>query len=479
MIHLLITSFVVPILIGFFLCVTLFPTPLAMSRHFPLLNVFLGVGVGIGISSSIFFLSLLFFDLANNFFMVIEMAFLFCLILVFLFKFKLENILNLFKLIRIIKFKFHRLLSASFYTALIFSLIAFILISLNHPHGQWDAWAIWNMRARFIFRGGDQWAAAFSSLLGWSHPDYPLLIPAMVARGWKFIGRETQLVPSLVSMLFTFATIGLTASALFNFRGKNQGFLGGIILLGTPFLIKQGTWQYADIPLSFFLLATIVLFILHDSYSKDKPNLLILAGMTTGFSAWTKNEGLLFLFAIIIARFVLLNRLKCWRINLREIILFGLGIGPILAMIIYFKIKFAPPNDLLSFQSWHFIIGRLTDWPRYFQIIKAFAAEIICFGNWVFNIPALLVLVLYGMLLGIKIEEKQRLSIAHSLIIIGLILIGYFFIYLISPHNLQWQLGTSLNRLLLHLWPSFIFIFFLMVCVPDPEFGGKKFRREE
>jgi len=50
------------------------------------------------------------------------------------------------------------------------------------PHGAWDAWAIWNLRARFLAGPGDAWRAAFDDALAWSHTDYPLLLPATVAR---------------------------------------------------------------------------------------------------------------------------------------------------------------------------------------------------------------------------------------------------------------------------------------------------------
>ncbi|MEW5796432.1 MAG: hypothetical protein AB1772_08725 [Candidatus Zixiibacteriota bacterium] len=28
----------------------------------------------------------------------------------------------------------------------------FVSFALRHPHGLWDAWAIWNLRARFLYR---------------------------------------------------------------------------------------------------------------------------------------------------------------------------------------------------------------------------------------------------------------------------------------------------------------------------------------
>ena len=35
---------------------------------------------------------------------------------------------------------------------------------------------------------------------------------------------------------------------------------------------------------------------------------------------------------------------------------------------------------------------------------------------------------------------------------------GYVSIYVITPLDLTWHLNTSLNRLYMHLWPSFIFL---------------------
>ncbi|CAB1074541.1 hypothetical protein D1AOALGA4SA_2360, partial [Olavius algarvensis Delta 1 endosymbiont] len=45
-----------------------------------------------------------------------------------------------------------------FLILLIFSVGSFLLKTYgDSPHGKWDAWAIWNFRARWLFRGGDQW----------------------------------------------------------------------------------------------------------------------------------------------------------------------------------------------------------------------------------------------------------------------------------------------------------------------------------
>ena len=55
-------------------------------------------------------------------------------------------------------------------------------------------------------------------------------------------------------------------------------------------------------------------------------------------------------------------------------------------------------------------------------------------------------------------RQKRWLS---GMIVLGLMLIGYFFIYIVTPERLSWHLATSLNRLLLQLWPMTVFLVYL------------------
>ena len=91
----------------------------------------------------------------------------------------------------------------------------------------------------------------------------------------------------------------------------------------------------------------MVLLCLHDRSQSGNFNFILLAGMTAGLAAWTKNEGILFLAAIIAARFVTVARPRGLRAYLRELRHFVIGLAPPLAVLIYFKVALAPPNDLL------------------------------------------------------------------------------------------------------------------------------------
>ena len=470
MIFPLFISLVLPILTGIIFCVLLWPKFFPLTGSHFLIIVWIGSGLGIGIFSIIFFLSLIVFGYEKISFILIEGILLFSLILILSLKFKLADLGKFSSLITspFSNRKTLRFLAISFYIAFGLSIIIFILLLLNRPHGEWDAWAIWNMRARFLYRGKEQWMLAFSNLLGWSHPDYPVLIPGFIACCWEMIGHETQIIPSLVAMLFTYGTVGLMFSALSSMGNRLNAYLGGLILVGTPFFITHGASQYADIPLGFFFLATIVLLGLQDTcaihnVSIGKFNFLILAGITAGLASWTKNEGLAFCLSILTSRFFLFLSSKGWINSLKEILSLGLGLGPTLGLFVYFKFRLAPDNDIFASPHWSVIIDRITDLSRFHQIMKAFVEEILNFGNWAFNIPALIILILFLLLLGRQMEKNRWRSVFVSLSALGMMLAIYFSIFLISPHNLQWHLSTSLNRLMLHLWPWFIFTFLLMV----------------
>ncbi|TSA48300.1 MAG: phospholipid carrier-dependent glycosyltransferase, partial [Deltaproteobacteria bacterium] len=186
-------------------------------------------------------------------------------------------------------------IAALFAVELLASLGSFLFAFLKEPHGKWDAWLIWNMHARFLYRSGEAWREVFAGGMDWSHWDYPLLLPLSIVRGWKYIGNDSLFIPAAFALLFTLLTLGLLLCALAFLRSRIQGCLAAMILLGTPLFIVMGASQFADVPLAFFILATLVLLFLPARSPENHFGAPVLAGIAAGLCAWTKNEGLLFL----------------------------------------------------------------------------------------------------------------------------------------------------------------------------------------
>lgn len=344
------------------------------------------------------------------------------------------------------------------------SAAAFASTLMQHPHGDWDAWMNWNLKARMFFRGGEAWRSAFSPAIPWSHPDYPVMVPALVARGWLYAGGETLLGPGLVAATFAFGGVALLAGALAALRGPGHALLATVVLVSMPLFVIQGTWLYADVPVGLFFLATFVFLTLDARYGEATRRFAVLAGITAGFSMWTKNEGILFTFAVATA--LLLDvRSTGWTVTRRRLLAFGAGVLPLLLLAVGYKAAFAPPNDLIFTLGVDHTLGNLTSGQRYYLTLRAYVEHIAGFGsNGVGRSTWLLVAYLLGV--GVERSGLDRRWIRTGAAVIVLVLLGHFMVFVSMAHELTRLLASSLDRLLVQLWPAAVFLFFLAVRVP-------------
>ncbi|MES2593565.1 MAG: glycosyltransferase family 39 protein [Bacteroidota bacterium] len=344
----------------------------------------------------------------------------------------------------------------------------FLFDSIKEPHGLWDAFNYWNLKAKIISRAPYEWPALFHQMISENfHLDYPLLQTGYIANCWLYMKNESVWVPIIVSFIFTFCTIGLLASSVSIFTNKTTGLIAGLILLATPFYMTMGDSQYADNTVGFFYLATIILLTFARSGTTIRPNLLITAGAMSALSAWSKNEGLLFILCLYVSQLILLFS-KNYRELLNELKYLLVGMLPVLLLIIYYKSVIAPPNDIVKAQGAETFI-KLTDYSRYTTVAKWYAETFSSFGKWAFN-PWWLFLagLAYSVFLYKKAGvQKINNNLISSFILILLMLIGFFFIYIITPLDLIFHLSTSIHRLFFQLFPSFIFIYFLIIKGPS------------
>jgi hypothetical protein len=223
--------------------------------------------------------------------------------------------------------------------ALFFAAFASV-VELN-PQGSWDAFAIWNLRARFLLHTAT-WKFAVTPFPVGTHMEYPLLLSSAVARGWTYAGSSTSTVPIAIAFVFTAGLVLLLVSTLALVRGASAGLLAGVVLLASPAFMAQAPAEYADVPLAFFFLAALALIVRGGMSARW----LSLAGVFAGFAAWTKNEGALLVVALVVALFVSAWRTAGWRSASRQACIFLLGALPGLLLVLWFKVTFAPPDPL-------------------------------------------------------------------------------------------------------------------------------------
>jgi len=421
------------------------------------LKVFLGIGVGLGITSCLYFLRLLMFP-GQGGYLLIQAGFLGSVSLALLLRkrFSLGRVFYRFS-ISPIQFILGLALIAVLWTSIYYS-ITFARVT---PHGDYDAHAIWNLRARSIYRSGDTWENAFSPLINRNfHMDYPLLIPLSVVGGWHTLGSEVLRVPAVVSMLFLLGTAGIVFSVIAYLRSSSQAAIAVIVLLATPGLLLFSTFQTADIPLTYFLLASTSLLIL--ARNENNRGLLFLSGMMASLAAWTKNEGLPFILIITICTIFAFG-LRQARAHLRFLLA---GMALPLLTIALFKILISANNDLFTNNGSSEIISKLFDPARYIQIATHLLSELIHLGDWPF--PIIVILFVYGSIMGRK--NFNSLTEKFSLIIPLAQFVIYMLIYIITPNDLAWHMNYSMSRLLIHIFPLALLSFFLFVNTPETVF---------
>jgi hypothetical protein len=346
----------------------------------------------------------------------------------------------------------------------------FALESRRVPHGEWDAWAVWNLRARFLVHGGTRWQDALSPLIGWSHPDYPLLLPASVARVWLHVRRDVAAGPAAIAALFTTATVALAIAAPAVAGGSWRALVTALLVLGGPALVTLGASQYADVPQAFFVLAPLALLCVVDHRpGPERARVLALAGVLGGLGAWVKNEGTLALLALLAARVAVVGlragAAAAWR-DLRPMLL---GLAPIAVIVGYHRWALAPPGYLLAGQTASSLAGRLVDPARYATILRGLGQELWHLGGWITGVA---VLATAAALLGMGRPGRAGAGPSTAALALAVTLLGVLGVYLVTPLPLEWQVGTSLGRLLLQLWPSAALVYGLCIRPPHPSLSA-------
>lgn len=333
---------------------------------------------------------------------------------------------------------------------------------LLFPMGRWDAFPVWNLHARLLYRGDERWTVLFDKLHGFSHPDYPLLLPAAIANGWTWLGRESAVVPALLGAFFTVATVVLLLLVLWRCRSPVHGLLAGMSLCTVPFFVELGAAEMADVPLGFWMLATFsVLLLSQEEGESNGFRRAALAGLFAGFAAWTKNEGVAFFLMVGSARFVVLAATGGVRRAAGESLAYVGGAAPALLSVAVMKFGFAPPSEMVLGEG---SLARVLDLGRHETIFYRSTYTVFSFGRSL--VPNVLPPAVGLLILGIRSGSTRDRSLLATALALALVVLAYFFTYATTPHALAWQMKYSIDRLCIQLWPSLLLLAFASMADP-------------
>ncbi|MBI3252531.1 MAG: glycosyltransferase family 39 protein [Candidatus Omnitrophica bacterium] len=328
-----------------------------------------------------------------------------------------------------------------FFAILSAAALLLLAVMLKSPFGTGlDVWAIWKIKARFIYHAAD-WRAIFAPGLRFSHPDYPLFYPLALVWAWLFAGRETAAAAFLLAFMMTLCLVGLVMAAAARY-GRRSAWVSGLFLISIPHFIGMGGSQYADIPVAYFFTAAIVSMDM--ALCGEDARWAMVSGAFAGMSGFVKNEGLLFFAAFCLSLALFTERR----------FLFAMAKGGLLflAFTVFFKLSTFSPNHMLRPEA----ISRLTAeeiLSRLGTVFSFFAAEIRKENSWAYAWPVFGVLAVFFRR---EIFGRDKIWIPLTVFFLNA---GYAGVYCLTALNLPTQLAVSLDRLMIQSFPVLTYFF--------------------
>ena len=303
--------------------------------------------------------------------------------------------------------------------------------------GRWDAWALWNYHAKYLDLEHIKFITNQTKL---DHPDYPLLLPGIIAFFWKLFGTQSLMVPYIISLFVTIIIPVIIFLALYR---KNLIIAGLVLVLMATDdkFIDYGLFQYADLPLGLFFLCAFISV----QYAKENKAMVTFTAIFLGCCIWTKNEGSMLSLVFILFHLKTLFANGKWKNFLAGFLL------PLVILTAY-KI-YMPATDIIGEQS-HKTLLQFLDWDRY-NMIWASMSDNINDRFFYLKIGAMIYAV-------ICLAEKKMPG--KDMLVLLTCLIAVFFVYVFTTKDLQWHLESSMDRVLFQLMPAFTFVIGLRLC---------------
>ncbi|MBP9854415.1 MAG: glycosyltransferase family 39 protein [Candidatus Omnitrophica bacterium] len=326
-----------------------------------------------------------------------------------------------------------------------------LFMAKAHPFGQWDAWALYNMKMKFLLFGADHWKDIFEKLHWYTQPDYPLLLPFINVYHFALSQTPQQTVPLITGVVFTMLIGWVIFGGLKQIMSSSVAFFASLLLLSNPFFIFQSTGQYADTILAYYLLASILCIQLTLLYS-NKP-LAFLSGLMLGLMTFVKNEGIV-IAIILISIFIVYLVFKSvpkeeknkWLLLIPFLMTgFLITASPTLIL----KLFLAPTNkDIFGLSVIHM---KFLNWDGFMILVHAFITEI-SQKRWTF--------IWFFIIFLFLVANKKLFYKECKIVILFLILYSFVLtiIYLTTVNfDLSWRIKSTLPRICYYLLPSLLY----------------------
>jgi hypothetical protein len=175
-------------------------------------------------------------------------------------------------------------------------------------------------------------------------------------------------------------------------------------------------------------------------------------------AAWTKNEGVVFVLLMLLVAVVAATRgpAKAGHYVRSKLLWSIAGAVPIFVAVVWFKLALAPASGLVEGQSLTVLFTRLADPGRHLTVLALMAQHAM---RW--SAPIAMAILPIVSLIAVWLAVRVGGAVRVMTSVLGLMLASYYLVYVTTPFDITWHVSTSIDRLLVQLWPALV----LTVCL--------------
>lgn len=344
--------------------------------------------------------------------------------------------------------------------AIVALFLIYTLSVTSMPLKDWDARSIWFFHAKVIYFDGGLHSSTFWSdaAFGWTHQEYPKLLPLLGAQLAHKVGFWNEYIPkgSLLLLLFPFL-VGY--AAITKLRPVYLVLI--VIMFG---YLRGYLWNgYVDAYVAVYAVLALLAF---QSWLTGGPDRdLTLAALATGVTLSLKQEGVIVLVAIALAallagrtrtilkRVVTMSRLQ----TIRFVAVAALAVGP--AVVWRSKIAaWSLKGDMRLDRLVDSLIARVTDFDRLGESIAIMVAYALT-NTFVAEALAMAVVLATAGAVRRILWPWHMFPLLMACVYGAAILL----IYLGTPHDFRWHIETSFLRVTLTLVSLLLVSHFLIL----------------
>lgn len=304
------------------------------------------------------------------------------------------------------------------------------------PLGGWDSWSIWARKAQVLTLHDSLFHGFFmNESYSFAHLDYPLAYPVWESLHFRAAGAfDIQNVLRHVWLLL----VGSIWALAYLLRGRVRPVVWAPVLMlavlapGVSGQLRDG---YADVPMALFACLGVVA--LGMWLEREEAGLLPLAAIMLAATANMKNEGLAATLAVLIVGGAVVAARK---LNVKA---YAAAAGAVVVALLPWRIWLAAhgiEGDMPVAKGLNpgYLLDRI---DRVGPAIAAINGQFADPERWLYILPLAALVVVASLLSGVA-----RRVAAFYLGCFLLVWAAFVWSYWISPHDLEWHLSTSVDR---------------------------------